>query len=194
MKLISLKGCPKVIDGSFACNDNKLKSLEYCPEVINGSFSCGCNKLKSLEYCPEVINGGFYCNDNKLTDLKYSPKFVTIGFDCSNNKLKSLKYVSEKIKGSFDCNNNQLTSLKEFSNINLKGYLSFKDNKIKEEELVNFNCNIENVKNIYSDFNEDGDKEEFLNKVNYYKNIKEENELLKELSINRNNIKLNKKL
>ena len=58
--------------------------------------------------------------------------------------------------------------------------MSFSNNKIKEEELVNFNCDISVVDDIYSDFNNDGNIKEFLEKVNYYKNIKKENELLKE--------------
>ena len=101
--------------------------------------------------------------------------------------------MSPYCKNRFHCSQNELTNFEDFPKEINGDFIFMHDNKIKEEELVNFNCNIENVKNIYSDFNTTGDKEGFLNKVNYYK-IKKENELLKELSIHSNNMKLNKKL
>ena len=162
-----------IIDGSFNCSWNNLTSLEGCPQLIGSSFYCSRNELTSLEGCTQKIHGGFYCSDNKLTSLKYCPEIIVEDFDCQNNNLTSFKYFPKEIKGKYVCTCG---------------------NNIKEEELVNFNCKMENINKIYSDFNTDRNVEEFLNKVSYYKNIKKENELLKELSIASSNVKLNKKL
>ena len=161
------------IEGDFNCSDNNLTSLEGCPTVINGGFHCGFNNLTSLKGCPTVINGGFHCSNNYLTSLECCPKEVNGNFSCNNNnRLISFEFFPQEINGNF---------------------IFLHNIEIKEEELVNFHCKMENIEKIYSDFNEDGNVEEFLNKVNYYKS-KKENELLKELSVNSNNVKLNKKL
>ena len=140
---------------------------------VNGNFNCNSNLLINLKNCPNVVNGSFYCANNQLTSLEGCLEVISGDFNCGGNKLTNFEYFPKEIRG----NHVQIIY----------------NNEIKEEELVNFNCNIENVKKIYSDFNKNGSKEEFLNKVNYYK-IKKENELLKELSIHSNNVKLNKKL
>ena len=168
--LTSLKGCPKIVNGNFYCHYNKLTSLEGCPEIINGIFNCGTNNLTSLKGCPEMINGDFYCHYNKLTNLEGCPEIINGDFVCHNNNLTSFEYFPKTIKGSF---------------------LNIYENDIPEEELVNFNCDITNVIDIYSDFNPSRNKEEFLGKMNYYE-IKKENELLKKISNNNN--KINKKL
>ena len=173
-RLTSLKGCPEEIHGDFNCSNNNLTGLEGCPKVIDGGFSCSHNNIKSLEGCPEVINGQFYCGNNKLTSLEGCPKVVGGNFSCCWNELISLKGCPKEINGDF---------------------IYINKNNIKEDELINFNCKVENIKEIFSDFHEGGNKEQFLNKVSFYKS-KRENELFKELSVNvnGNNIKLNKKL
>jgi hypothetical protein len=45
-KLISLRGCPYIVKGFFACNHNKLTSLEGCPKEVNETFFCGYNSRK----------------------------------------------------------------------------------------------------------------------------------------------------
>ena len=162
------------VNSDVDISNKKLKEIPVKFGKINGiSFNCSNNNLTNLEGCPDVIYGSFYCNYNNLTSLEHCPQVI---------------------KGSFDCANNELTSLKELPNVIFNNYLSFENNKIKEHDLAEIDFNKDNFSYIYSDFNEDGDKEEFFNKVNYYKNIKEENKLLKELSNNNNNVKLNKKL
>ena len=154
-----------------------IKGLSQIPiqfGIIDGSFNCSWNSLTSLKGCPKVVNGYFYCYNNSLTSLEGCPEVVNGSFYCNNNKLISFEFFPQEING------NSIF----LHNIEIK----------EEEELVNFDCKMENIEKIYSDFNEYGNVEEFLNKVNYYKNIKKENELLKELSVNSNNVKLNKKL
>ena len=156
--------------------DLSFKDLKDVPikfNKIEGDFNCGWNNLTNLQGCPKVVNGYFYCNKNKLTNLLGCPEVIHGEFNCSENKLSNFEYFPKEINGNS---------------------IFLHSNNIKEEELVNFDCKMENIEKIYSDFNQDGNVEEFLNKVNYYKNIKKENELLKELSVNSNNVKLNKKL
>src|ERR1035437_9845607 len=48
-KLISLKGCPKIVGSKndkysyFGCEHNELISLEYCPRIVYGDFYCRFN-------------------------------------------------------------------------------------------------------------------------------------------------------
>ena len=182
-----------IIKGDFFCIYNSLTNLKGCPKVVYGGFTCRENKLTSLEGCSEVITGYFSCSGNKLTNLEGCPEIIEGSFDCRNNNIINLKGISKIINGNFNCAGNQLTNLENFPEIITGDFIKINKNKIREEELVNFNCNIKNVNKIYSNFNKYGDKEEFLEKVNYYK-IKKENDLLKELSVNGNNVKLNKKL
>jgi hypothetical protein len=42
--LITLKGCPKIVDGDFYCEYNKLTSLKYAPKIVTDSFVCHGNK------------------------------------------------------------------------------------------------------------------------------------------------------
>ena len=43
-KLISLRGCPKIVHASFYCDHNNLDSLEGCPKTVKGDIYCYCNK------------------------------------------------------------------------------------------------------------------------------------------------------
>jgi len=47
-----------------------LITLKGAPEHVGGTFDCGFNKLISLEGAPEYVGGYFYCNNNKLVTLK----------------------------------------------------------------------------------------------------------------------------
>ena len=62
--LISLKGGPKEVYGSFNCDINKLKSLYGAPEYVGGDFSCRFNNIKTLDGAPKVVDGDFYCSNN----------------------------------------------------------------------------------------------------------------------------------
>lgn len=68
-KLTSLKGCPKVINKDFYCNNNYLVNLEYCPNEIYGSFNCCENKITSLLGSTKYIKGNFNFGYNFLTSL-----------------------------------------------------------------------------------------------------------------------------
>jgi hypothetical protein len=45
-KLITLKGCPRIVGGIFICSNNDLESLDYCPIKVKKTFYCDNNKVK----------------------------------------------------------------------------------------------------------------------------------------------------
>lgn len=52
------------INGWFDCSDNNLISLKGCPKIVDGNFYCHHNKLKTLEFSPKIVLGDFNFNDN----------------------------------------------------------------------------------------------------------------------------------
>ena len=111
LDLVSLKGAPTEVGGSFWCSRNQLSSLEGAPQIVGIGFYCNSNQLTSLKGAPQKVGGGFNCSDNKLTSLKGAPQTVGGSFECSGNKLTSLEGAPQIVKGYFNCNKNQLTSL-----------------------------------------------------------------------------------
>lgn len=71
-KLVSLDGCPRIVDGHFDCSYNQLKSLVHSPQDVE-SFDCSNNLLTSLEGAPPAGTEEFVCNSNLLPDLTSAP-------------------------------------------------------------------------------------------------------------------------
>ena len=109
-KLVSLEGCPQIVNGSFDCSHNNLASLKGCPQTISGSFDCSYNNLTSLKGCPQRI-GVFNCKYNKLSVIEILKFLSTIkniqmifsDFDdtllekwCRSNKQKKIKMIFEE--------------------------------------------------------------------------------------------------
>ena len=89
--LVSLKGAPKEVGGSFYCHGNALTSLKGAPEKVGGNFDCSYNKLTSLKGAPKEVGGYFDCYNNALTTLEGAPEKVGDYFYCSGNpQLKEL--------------------------------------------------------------------------------------------------------
>lgn len=70
----SLENGPEEIGGALYCNNcEKLISLKGCPKIINNDFSIRkCKKLK-LDYFPKIIHGMFdcaFCPKISLNDKK----------------------------------------------------------------------------------------------------------------------------
>lgn len=109
--LHSLKGCPKIVNGTFNCSFNSLTTLEFGPEsVSNRDYICRFNKLESLKGAPsKVLN--FDCSNNDLFNLDGCPQEINGNFDCSVNKLATLNGCPNRIGSIFDCSHNQLISL-----------------------------------------------------------------------------------
>ena len=72
-RLTSLKGAPRIVNGSFWCHENQLASLEGAPQVIRWDFYCDKNKLTSLEHGPQSVGNHYACHDNDLTSLQGAP-------------------------------------------------------------------------------------------------------------------------
>lgn len=84
--LITLIGCPKIVDGAFYSHGNNYDTLEGSPEVLNGDyFNCRESNLKSLKGCTKIIHGNFSCSDNMLKSVDYAPKIVYGNFYCYGN-------------------------------------------------------------------------------------------------------------
>jgi len=46
-KVKSLVGwSPEIVKGNYHCNDNLLTSLDGCPKIVNGDFTCQRNKIR----------------------------------------------------------------------------------------------------------------------------------------------------
>lgn len=85
--LITLKGCPKILNSSFLCKNNKLTSLKYAPQKVKGYFNCSQNQLKTLKGVPEVIEGSFDCSYNNLNSLLFLPKIIEHNLYIQHNKI-----------------------------------------------------------------------------------------------------------
>ena len=59
-----------IIYGNFACDRNQLISLKGCPYIVEGNFYCTMNKLTSLEGCPKIVKGIFNCRKNEVKFVK----------------------------------------------------------------------------------------------------------------------------
>ena len=112
--------------GNVNCSNNKLITLKGAPQKVGGSFSCSDNNLTTLEGAPQEIGKGFDCSDNKLTTLKGAPQEIGKDFDCSDNKSLSkeeiIKYLKvAKIDGlvytDFGIFSNQKEALKKLTAI-----------------------------------------------------------------------------
>lgn len=85
--LQSLKGCPKIVGGSFNADDNNLKSLIGGPRFVGGDYWCERCGLLSLEGSPLTVGGSFFCEYNKLTSLEGAPKVVGRYLFCRDNNF-----------------------------------------------------------------------------------------------------------
>ena len=130
--LISLMGCPEVVDGSFICTNNRLRDLKMGPKSVQGNydirqsnlysldgapkhikwdFDASYNSLSDLLGSPSVVDGSFYVSNCLLMTLSGAPDKVQKDFDCSSNFLESLQYGPDFIKGIYDCSHNDIISL-----------------------------------------------------------------------------------
>jgi hypothetical protein len=97
------------VTGDFDCGNNNLITLKGSPLWVGGSFICSYNNLlTTLEFSPEYVGGGFYCDANGLTTLKGAPKWVGYDFNCSCNELTSLEFSPDYIGDDFLCDLNPL--------------------------------------------------------------------------------------
>ncbi len=104
--LVSLYGCPNIVDGAFNCSQNKLKSLKWGPVGGMSSYFCDLNELIDLEGCAQEIGSHFMCSDNFLTSLKGGPRIVGHNYFATENDLQTLEYFPEKVGLGMFCSGN----------------------------------------------------------------------------------------
>ena len=100
-----------IVDGDFIIEYKDLTSLKGCPKIVTGTFDCNSNHITSLEGGPRAA---FKYNafQNKLISLKGAPKYVFI-FNVANNNLTTLEHAPLLVGGNFSANlNKKLISLK----------------------------------------------------------------------------------
>lgn len=116
--------------GEFHCMQRGLISLEGCPKIVNGFFKCAYNKLTTLKGCPRETET-FWGSHNELTTLTGGPEIVKGDFDCFKNKLTSLKGCPKVVTGVFYCGYN--LNLEDISDIpaDLTSIVAHKCFKIK---------------------------------------------------------------
>ncbi len=104
MKLLPIKFGDVAGDVNFGLL--KLVSLKGSPREVQGNFFCDGNLLTDLVGGPRNVGEIYDCANNKITSLKGSPREVGHDFDCSNNELLSLKGAPREIGGMFIATNN----------------------------------------------------------------------------------------
>ena len=132
--LTSLKGIPKICNGSFYCNENDLTSLEGCPEEIRGTFDMSDNKIESFEYCAKIINGNIIASYNNIKSLKGIPPQVNKLY-LQFNKLKNLENCPD-VESSLIINDCYLESLKGFKSTSGRCKITAKSNNIESIEGI----------------------------------------------------------
>lgn len=126
------------IEGNFICRGVKLTSLEGGPKIVNGTCDYSKNDITSLTGAPdEVVK--FIADDNpKLTTLAGGPKKIKgitdpaksareVIYSVTNCALTTLENngITEFGPGGFDCSKNKLTSLAGLGVLNTNGVVSF---------------------------------------------------------------------
>lgn len=113
--LVSLKGTPREVRGTFDCSNNWLTDLKDCPEYAMW-FDCSGNRLKTLDGAENLVTSSFNCSDNEdLQSLVGGPKKLEGDphYICRNCDLRSLEGICQTSLQNFDCSENKwLSTLK----------------------------------------------------------------------------------
>lgn len=91
------------INGSFTCTNNGLISLKGCPKIIEGFFNIGWNDVSELDYFPTKIDGSFTCSHNPLISFKGMEKCNISGsINCRNTHIESFNGIPNNHNGILD--------------------------------------------------------------------------------------------
>lgn len=93
------------VTSNFSCYNCDLITLKGAPTWVGGSFFCGYNLLKDLAHAPGHVEVDFTCEGNRLQDLRNMPEFVGQAFWCYDNPLRSLTGFDSHVHvgGEFWC-------------------------------------------------------------------------------------------
>jgi len=151
-KMTSLRGCPKLVVGSFYCDNNDLTSLEYAPQISGhgADFVYGDNKISEkqiYEYCKKYsfsrrdfryVAGWVDDNIIKANNSKYDNLYES--FKKSDNKLTNLNVgkvqliktwlddhniVNYKINDDFSIDSSNPINLDQYLGGELPYYIQF---------------------------------------------------------------------
>ena len=95
VKLTSLEGAPKIVNGSFYISNNEqLKSLEFGPEEVTSAFYASNCGLENLIGAPIKAHAFNISSNTLLTSLEGSPQQV-LEYNCEHcNSLTTLEGIS----------------------------------------------------------------------------------------------------
>ncbi len=111
LKLTSLEGCPKIINGDFDLPNTQLTSLKGGPKIVKGFFNIRNCDITSLEFGPEEVEKSYQVHDTKLTSLEFCPSIIKGSFDCSNTNIRSLDHGPLKVENYCDVAENNILHL-----------------------------------------------------------------------------------
>ena len=107
--LETFEGCPEITESFDCSHSKKLVSLKGCPKKINGTFDCSYNdNLVKLDCKDTIVNSGSVNLESckKLKDLSDFPSGTIRNIRLSDCKMiKSLEGLPSNITGSIDCTN-----------------------------------------------------------------------------------------
>jgi hypothetical protein len=148
--IVSLTGCPKIINGNFIAHTNDFKNLRGGPSKVNGNYDVRQCFLETLVGSPIIISGDFMAGYNTIHDLEYGPinvkgsymvdncllidlfgcqTVINKNFDCSYNFLKDLSGGPIKIIGEYNCSYNKILDFKHGPK--QVGSMNYEGNKIE---------------------------------------------------------------
>lgn len=108
LDLIKLPVRFRHVDGLFDISWNRLLTLEGCPDVINGSLFANKNLYTSLEGGPRIVTEAFISENGRLETLKGCPEEIGDTFQITGNSknLKEIDYLPKVVRGYIWTNNN----------------------------------------------------------------------------------------
>lgn len=175
----------------------KLESLDFNihDDLSVTFFESVCIDNMNLKHFPltfNIVEGSFSCVNNRLTTLKGAPKEITGDFNCTSNFITSLKFMPIVLGDDEGINfdNNLVTNFNYLPNNLELNYLSCIKNPIKIEKFVHLiDKHVKHIDYIYTDFNQNGDLQNYLEIIN---SVKENTILNNTIFKNINNLKYKK--
>jgi hypothetical protein len=160
-----------VVDEYFDISHNNLITLRGCPKIVNGEFFCSDNKLSDFEYLPKKFKGIAFANNPiiSLTGLEKLPGGTVYPILIHTSK-DPLKLIVDAIQANFKLGKTSInTILKTIKNMDS----NYVNNSFKKYKVLNDIFNPTNRK-FYKDRTEseiDQNIEEavkMLEKAGYY--------------------------
>ena len=107
--ITNLIGSPEETKLFYIFGCNKLISLKGCPKIVNGNFELvSCPKITCIDDFPEYVMGDVILKDMNLNDFKGLPNKINGNLYIDYCKVKSLEGLPNEIKGKLICHNSQL--------------------------------------------------------------------------------------